>query len=375
LGAALGDALGWETETKRIRFRGGVAKALAEAGSIGHVDPARSDALQAPWPDVIVSVGRRMIPVARWIKAQTGARAIFVQIGRIEHPYRLFDLIVTTPQYGLPPAGNVMRLTLPLVWRDEAAIVQAKAAWTNLGANLGTNLGANRGADALADLPKPRIGMLVGGPSHPIAFETEDGVRLGQASLKRARDIGGSLMIATGPRSPKAAVDALEATLLRAKSTAYRLFRFSAEGVNPYPAILDSADEFVVTSDSVSMLADAGFTGRLVRIFELPVKPFPPLWLPRLPMDWLGRRRVARLNRGDPADRLDEFYDGRVREGRTIPRRFVPILYRSLLRQGYVTALGAPDNPRADLARVMMQEQADVIARIRDLVVRFRESS
>ena len=58
------------------------------------------------------SIGQRTVPVARWIRHHSGGRARLVRLGHPRAPNRLFDLVITTPQYPVPPADNV--ITLPL---------------------------------------------------------------------------------------------------------------------------------------------------------------------------------------------------------------------------------------------------------------------
>ena len=42
--------------------------------SLHHLDLDASDELAAPWPDLVVTVGRRMSMVARWIREQSGGQ-------------------------------------------------------------------------------------------------------------------------------------------------------------------------------------------------------------------------------------------------------------------------------------------------------------
>ncbi len=77
----------------------------------------------------IVAVGRRLAPVSRWLKEQTNGDLLNVHLGRPRVAYHHFDLIVTTPQYGLPPAPNVTTLTLPIIMHDDAALDTEAQHW------------------------------------------------------------------------------------------------------------------------------------------------------------------------------------------------------------------------------------------------------
>ena len=69
--------------------------------------------LSPPWPDLVVSAGKRSVPVARWIRAQSGGRTKLVHFGRPRAPLAWFDLVITTAQYGLPESSRVLRNCLP----------------------------------------------------------------------------------------------------------------------------------------------------------------------------------------------------------------------------------------------------------------------
>src|SRR5437899_9903650 len=92
LGDKLGDnaqiepiaaALGWPCERKHLRFkkRYGTYRPLFRA-SISHVASYGSDQLAPPWPDLILTTGRRPASVALWIREKSGGRTKLVIVGR-----------------------------------------------------------------------------------------------------------------------------------------------------------------------------------------------------------------------------------------------------------------------------------------------------
>lgn len=246
-----------------------------------------------------------------------------MQLGRYQDHYRDIDLLVSTAQYALPAAPNVLHLTLPVTARPEASLAAAATSF----------------AGRFAALPRPLIGVLAGGPSRPIDFGESDGRQLLERALGLVRATGGTLLVAASPRTP-AAVQDLFARDLPAPHQFFP-FRRDRTGPNPYLGLLALADAFIVTSDSISMLADAALTGRPLRLFALPATPRPPLWMPSRPLHWLGRRRLQRLERGSPADWLDRRFEAAVRRGQAQPIRHVPILTNRLLRNGLVARLDA----------------------------------
>ena len=52
---------------------------------VGHLTAASRRWLQPPWPDLVIGIGRRTVPVARWIQEQSGGRTNLVRLG---HPAR-----------------------------------------------------------------------------------------------------------------------------------------------------------------------------------------------------------------------------------------------------------------------------------------------
>ena len=80
------DSLGLPYETRRL-----LPKEQYVLGkprfriSLEHLDLERSDPLQPPWPDLVITVGRRHSMAALWIKAQHPATSVVLlgrQIGR-----------------------------------------------------------------------------------------------------------------------------------------------------------------------------------------------------------------------------------------------------------------------------------------------------
>jgi mitochondrial fission protein ELM1 len=345
---ALAGMLGWTYEIKQLRWQPDYNVDPAEAGiSLAGLDVAASDRLAAPWPDVVIGIGFRSAPISRWI-AQQGGAVINIRLGRPRTDLALYDLVITTPQYGLPLAPNVRELPLPLVKANEADVATAVARWR----------------PAFERLPKPWIAVTLGGPTQHMAFDESVARDLARDLQSFTRRCGGSLLITTSPRSPAGLRGTFE-TL-----AAPHLFsEFQAGGENPYLAMLALGDAAIVTSDSASMIADAASFGRPILVYELP---------------WLGRSRkpglIAGLKRhvrerrerrgmeGRPTDPLDSFYDMLTRMGRARPRRNVLGLTQKLYQAGIARPFDAEtsgiDWRPAPVAR---QAQDSVVAEIKAL--------
>lgn len=268
--------LGWPSEEKWLSYKPATPKpALFDKPSLANVDQARSDRLEPPWPDLILSTGRRSVHAARWIRQQSGGHTQLIFLGRPRAPLDWFDLIITTPQYGLPARDNILHNILPLNEPDTAALDQAATHWR----------------DRFAELPRPHIGVLVGGPTSTQHFDQATARKMAEAASRLAKARGGSLLIATSPRT---APDVADAFFTAVDAPSYRYAWHSDSGAdNPYPAYLALCDEFIVSGDSVSMQAEAIRTGRPVYVF--------PLEMPAKSWHRLGYR-------------LEAFMHGRTRE-------------------------------------------------------------
>jgi hypothetical protein len=247
---ALADELGYGYEEKQIRARPWELLVHLGAGpTLAGIDREASSELLPPWPDLVISAGRRNEAVARWIRQQSGGRAALVHMGRPWAALDEWDLLVTTPQYFLPRQDNVLHNSLPL-HRLSRAKLQAD----------GESL-----RPRLAGLPRPWIALLVGGDSGRFVLTTAKGERLGSLANQLAAACGGSLLVTDSPRTPVPAADALQAQL----TVPNFCYRWGSGDGNPYRGLLALADAFVVTGESMSMLGEAAAMGRPLYIFDV----------------------------------------------------------------------------------------------------------
>ncbi len=247
----LAEALGEPFEEKKIVFNERAATWRLMLGpGLDTVDRARSSALEAPWPDMVISTGWRQVPVVRWVRWKSGGRTRLVQMNRPPGP-RHFDLVLSPPQYEVPARPNIVRLDWPLQPPPEAeTLARAAREW----------------AARLRALPRPWTVLLLGGSSHPFQLGPDDARSLFEGALERASEAGGSLLISTSRRTPAPALDVLKRASAEAGDRVF-LYTWSADATeNPYLAFLAGGDEFVVTPDSISMLVEVARLGRPLAI-------------------------------------------------------------------------------------------------------------
>jgi len=264
----IADSLPWPYVTKQIMVRSQfVLGKPTVSASLHHVDESRSDPLTAPWPDLILTCGRRMSMVALWVQEQARQAAEastagtspagMVRVPKIvlvgmpkRHPER-FDLSIMSGQYRALRGGSMMQIAYPFQRIDEASVAREAEAW----------------AATFADFPKPRIAVLVGGLTKAVRFDAGTAAKLARDLRDLQASEGGSLIVLTSRRTPAAVVAVLERDL-PAGTTLYKWN--AAGGPNPYRALLGLADRFVVTSDSLSMQMEIACLGRPLAIYRLP---------------------------------------------------------------------------------------------------------
>lgn len=247
---ALGEALGWPLEVKHLVYTSYERLVnLPFLSTLAGVVQEESSALEPPWPDVVISAGRRNEPVARWIQRQAPGPVRLVHVGRPWAPIEAFDLVVTTPQYRLPDLPNVLQNETPLHRVNAARLREAADAWR----------------ERVAHLARPYVVVLAGGNSGPYPFDRASGERLAAMASRLAGERGGSLLVTTSARTPAETVEALFEGIT---VPSYR-FRWTPDPPeNPYFGFLGLADAIVVTGDSVSMMAEACATRRPVYLFD-----------------------------------------------------------------------------------------------------------
>ena len=198
----------------------------------------------------MISCGVRNEPVCRWIRDQSGGRTRYVHVGRPWGPLDSFDLVITTPQYHVPPHPHVLHNQLTLHSVTPATLEAARRDW----------------ADAFASLPRPLVTVLVGGNSGPFTLGPKAAARLARQSSELARELGGSLLITTSSRTGDAAAEALQSGI----EAPHYFHRWrDVGGTNPYMGMLAWADRLIVTGDSIAMLSEACATGKPVQMFDL----------------------------------------------------------------------------------------------------------
>ena len=237
----------------------------------GQVPPV--DRLSPPWPDLLITCGRRSVARSVALRKASGGRTVTVHVQDPRGRRGAFDLVIAMGHDRIPAGGNVMKIATALHDLTPANLADAGRQWE----------------ERFGPLGRPLAGVVIGGDLKGRAFTASDGARL-LAGLRRLREGGFSLAITPSRRTP----GAVRAMFADAFAGDPRTFLWDLQGDNPYRAILALSDRLVVTSDSVSMVSEALSTPHPVEVFDLGFSRHVS-FVQRLVDEWLVRRFA-----GDP---------------------------------------------------------------------------
>jgi mitochondrial fission protein ELM1 len=197
-----------------------------------------------PWPDVAISLGRGSVPYMRALRRRAGPRT--------------FTLVMQDPKTGLGAAD--------MIWVPDHDRLRGHNVFTTLTAP--HSFTTARLAElrrsvpaAIAALPRPRVGVILGGKNAVYKFRDEDDERFAGA-LRSLGALGVGFLITPSRRTHQRLLDVVE----RATRDFPRIL-WNGEGHNPYGDFLAHSDALVVTADSVNMCGEACATGRPVLVF------------------------------------------------------------------------------------------------------------
>ena len=249
-GIAVAEAVGLPFSLKRVRVKG-VLRFLPARLQI-YLPPERllnfvtsNKPLVAPWPRLVISIGRRSVPIALAVKRVSGAFGFHIQNPKV--PPQLFDL-VAAPVHDNFDGPNVVTTFGAVHSVTGARLAEARGAshraWIPCLIRVSRCCLAARALPSASGLSlPPRLA-----PSSP---PSPGRTAARCSSLPRAARVP--------TRSPH----------LPPQSRTCRTSCGTAPGDNPYFAFLDLADAIVATEDSVNMVTEAAGTGKPVYVQAL----------------------------------------------------------------------------------------------------------
>ena len=187
--------------------------------------------LTPPWPDLVIGIGRRSVPVSRWIREQNRGKTKIVLLGNPRIDPSIFDLVITTRQYPVPPGDNVVLLDAALSrFQQPPEPDHDEQEW-------------------LAELPRPLRVVAIGGATKYWRLSTQ---LVSRALITLRAKPGGSLIIVTSRRTNPEIIEKVRSEVDGAPNERLVEGRFPR-----FAMLLGQADEIHVTADSISMISEA----------------------------------------------------------------------------------------------------------------------
>lgn len=336
-------ALPWPVTYKHLQMKPQWVQGKPKyCATVDHLDLAASDPLEGPWPDLVITIGRRPSMAALWVKAQSGGRTKIVLVGKPSGPMGDFALVIAGAENQMPPLDNFLPTVLPFMRVEAAQVAEEAAAWSA----------------RLAHLNRPLVAIFVGGQTDPFVMNATVARGLVATAQWVVDVLGGTPYVVTSRRTTPDVLSVLR-TELPAQAV---YFEWSADSPdNPYRALLGTADGFVVTGDSISMMVEVVYLHKPLAIFPLPTSVIGGIdqwrrsiahWLCNPKRDstrdrW--RHGLARLvYRLDPLNAFSATRDFRAFHHMLIERKFAV-----WAGEPFATATGElPDDLGAAVARI-----------------------
>ncbi len=208
----------------------------------------KSDLLEAPWPDILITCGRQAIPMSLAIRKASNGKTFTVHIQTPNTKPENFNL-VAVPEHDKLRGANVIvsKGSLTRITKEKLETEAAKFE------------------DQLKDIATPVVTVLIGGTNRCYTVTPDTMKDLCQKLSDLHAQTGCSFLVTTSRRTGEENTRILKKTLA---DIPHQLW--SGEGDNPYFAYLEKSQAIIVTADSVNMVCEACTSGTPVMVYDLP---------------------------------------------------------------------------------------------------------
>lgn len=204
--------------------------------------------LKGPWPDLVITCGRRSMFAALAIRNASQGKTKLVHIQNPMGASNAFDLVIAMRHDGVT-GDNVFVIDTALHRVTPIKLVEGARAWR----------------DRFASLPRPLVGVILGGRNRAYRFTPDIADRMIAQLQNLQQKMGVGIVITSSRRTEPEIV----ARFKSFADTSSGVKMWTGEGDNPYFGILGLADLLIVTEDSVSMVSEAIATGKPVATVPL----------------------------------------------------------------------------------------------------------
>lgn len=204
-------------------------------------------ALAPPWPELAIAIGRQGLRRARWVRKQSEGKTFLAVLQKPANPFHGADFIWAPDHDRLRGKNTVSSLFSPHPFTAQNLQAAAKQF-----------------AERFEKLPRPRVGVLIGGKSRAYRFTNEDMERLCSNLKQTVERDGAGLIVTTSNRTAQT-----HCRLLEQRLAGLPALLWDRSERDFYPALLGAADVFIATPDSVNMISEAASTGKPILLFPM----------------------------------------------------------------------------------------------------------
>ena len=216
------------------------------------VNSQKSSDLRTGFPDLVLSISRRTVPVARYIRKHSGNKTKIVQLMYPDGGIGLKEMdMVIVPEHDSLKKQQIAKAVVILgaptkIFPDVLALARKK--WTPL----------------FSHLPRPYTAVIIGG-----AIKGKDwGINNASDLAEKIKDfhtkVGGSILITTSRRTGN---EAQKIIMDKLQGIPAYTYIWGEKKDNPLMGFYACSDYIITTADSVSMCSEACGTGKPVLLF------------------------------------------------------------------------------------------------------------
>lgn len=220
--------------------------------SLTGVNILKSDKLEMPWPDLVMSTSRRTVPVARYIRKKSKNFTKIIQLMYPSGGVGLGDMdLVVVPAHDSEKkrsGKNILTITGASTKIFPKILENEKKEWMPIFENL----------------PKPLTAVIIGGAIKNNPWPLENAEKFADELRNFYNKVGGSFLITTSRRTGSKAEKIIMEKLSNIPVYTYL---WGEKKENPIMGFYACADTLIVTADSVSMCSEACGTGKPVLLF------------------------------------------------------------------------------------------------------------
>ena len=312
--------------------------------------------LDGPWPELLIVAGRRVAPVARWVRERSRGRTLVVALGaKAATPADQVDLAVTQRGATLFPHPHRFQVDRPLIPVERPPV---PPKWR----------------ERVSAIPGPRLVFVIGSGTQRLGLDRAGAESLGKVVAESARSLGASILISASRHVDPAVFEGCLRGVGKA-AFVHQATRDQRREEQAWPALVDAADLFIMAGLGEATLTEITSTGRPVFLSpqQSGVKGLWPRLRDRIVHAVVARAQARPVNdRGTPRPQegLELICARLVAGGWVRPRRDVEALRGRLVRNGRARLLRAPIRA-GDLAGFAQPAEPEVLrvaARVRAML-------